>query len=1072
MATSPSPFGPDRAASTRAPRSRPFGKLIAVISALAITVAAGGIAVASVAAADAETPTVTSDCSTLHVNLANYTAPTASTDKNTVSVTVAGALVETTDFATSFTKDYAFADATKATSWSVAVTAWDDPNGTSGGTKTITGTSTPCPAPTVTATAYQPTATVDTGSVKADFGNLVVGRTYLLSFSSASKVLHTQTLKATATTDTETVTQLDAGQAYTVKIVDSVASSLSASAVATINGTTTTSVGMVLALWKKPAGAVYPQQLLGYMKTSFASANSADLTKLKAKYAADLNCALFQADVYADDSKTALLLSRGVLTEQNVKRLDESWPAGTDPTTDPNLVLAPTTAPYCLGPVTVAIDPVVCTAIGGTTGFNVTLTGLVVGREYRLGFTGGVASDTFTATSTAQTVSISAAVGSQVTGTTITDVQTGLVLGTSTTSLTVSGCPQAVQLSITGTQCTTVGGSVGTVAVNMSGLVVGRSYTLTATGASAPVSFTASATSYTATLSGTAGTAITDLKLTDTTANTVVGTSSESFTPLACPTKVGLTFTPTQCTTVGGTSKLTVTLTGLVAGRSYSVEVTTDPVPAQTVTSANPVVTFLIPPGELVTAITVTDTTVAGAAPVVASSTTPISYTTCPELASLAVNVAQCTAPGGFAGLQVTASQLTAGHSYTLETTVASNGTVAPVTFTADSTADPVTKTVNISPNDTVTALQLYDVTAGARALVASDTSQHTLTACPVSVTVSVVPCTAAGQNSTLNVVLSQLVVGHSYTVKITELGTSSGSTASTVLSQTVNNVTSTTATVPFTLTSVSVQPVVVYDVTTGTQVQVAQDATQHTIAGCVAGFTVVPTQCTAPGGSAGLSVSLSELAPGSRYQLAVEGVTVAPVVFTATSDVETVTLAIPPGSTLTGLKLSDLTSTTVTNPVASYTANITFQACPNNPSVTATTAACVSGTGSSNITVTSTNLVAGKTWRVEVDYKNANGDWITAGLKSDLSSDDAASVSFTGVPGTEFRASVVSTDGLLSAVYEWSAAACVIPAAVASLAFTGADVFGPGLIGLLILQGGIALIGVALIRRRRNGDA
>lgn len=1042
-----------------------------MISALAITVAAGGIAVASVAAADAETPTVTADCSTLHVNLANYTAPATSAEQNTVSVTVAGALVETTGFSTGFTKDYAFADATKATAWSVAVTAWDDPNGTSGGTKTITGTSTPCTAPTVTATAFQPNATVDTGSVKADFGGLVVGRTYTLTFSSASGVLHTETVTAKDATLTRTVTQLPAGQAYTVKIVDSVASSLSASSAATINANTQPSVGMVLALWKSDSTtATWPQHLVGYMTTTSSSPNSADLAALKAKYASSIECSQFQADVYADDSATAALLAGGVLYGAN-KPLHESWPGGV---WNASYTLQWTDG-YCPAPIQVAIDPVVCTTVGGSTGFTVALTGLVVGREYRLDFTGGVASDTFTATSATQTVSISAAAGSKVTGTTITDVLTGSALGSSSTSVTVGGCPQTVQLSLSGTQCTTVGGAVGAATVSMTGLVVGRSYTLTASGATAAVSFTATATTYTATLNGTAGTAITNLKLTDTTAGGVtVGTSSASFTPLACPTMVGLSFTPTQCTVPGSNSgKLTVSLTGLVAGRSYSVAVTTDPVPAQSVTSANPTVTFTIPAPELVTAITVTDTTVAGSAPVVASSNTPIPYVSCPQLASLAVNVAQCTAPGGFAGLHVTVSQLVAGHSYSLETTVASHGSVAPVDFTADSAADPVTETVNITPTDTVTSIVLYDVTTGTAVQVASNSTQLALTACPVSMTVSVVPCTAVGHNSTVNVVLSQLVTGHSYKVQLTELGSTSGSSASTVLSQTVSNVISTTATVPFQLTSVDVQPVVVFDVTSGTPVQVAQDATLHTVAGCVAGFSVVPTQCTAPGGSAGLSVELSDLAPGSQYQLIVAGLTTAPITFTASSAVETVSVPVAPGSTVTGLTLNDLTSPSA-NPVATYAADLTFQACPNNPSVTATTAACVTGTGSSTITVTSTNLVAGETWRVEVDYKNASGSWTTAGLQTGLSSADAASVTFTKVPGTVYRASVVSTDGLLAAAYQWTEAACatVTTPAIASLAFTGADVFGPGIIGLLILQGGIVLIGVALIRRRRNGDA
>lgn len=77
--------------------------------------------------------------------VADDTAP------NTIVATVDGTQVVSDEFGTSYNKVVPFADKTVAHQWSVTITAWNDPTGSKGWTKTLTGTTKPC-APVVTIT--------------------------------------------------------------------------------------------------------------------------------------------------------------------------------------------------------------------------------------------------------------------------------------------------------------------------------------------------------------------------------------------------------------------------------------------------------------------------------------------------------------------------------------------------------------------------------------------------------------------------------------------------------------------------------------------------------------------------------------------------------------------------------------------------------------------------------------------------------------------------------------------------------------------------------------------------------
>ena len=76
-----------------------------------------------------------------------YVAPDET--PNSVSVTVDGDVVLSEEFGSNYSTSIPFANKYVAHDWSVTITAWNDPTGSKGWTKTISGTTTPCDVPIV-----------------------------------------------------------------------------------------------------------------------------------------------------------------------------------------------------------------------------------------------------------------------------------------------------------------------------------------------------------------------------------------------------------------------------------------------------------------------------------------------------------------------------------------------------------------------------------------------------------------------------------------------------------------------------------------------------------------------------------------------------------------------------------------------------------------------------------------------------------------------------------------------------------------------------------------------------------
>lgn len=235
------------------------------------------------------------------------------------------------------------------------------------------------------------------------------------------------------------------------------------------------------------------------------------------------------------------------------------------------------------------------------------------------------------------------------------------------------GCPQDPNFEVTITQCTAVGGN-GAFDVTVSGLVSGRSYVLAlindAGGTPVEVPFTATgatfSNSFSTSPSGTYRVTITD---------SADGTSqsSNSATYLPCPDMPVPLLDPTQCTSVDGASDASMisSVDKLIPGRSYLITITSGATTAYSeslapaASSSWTKTLYNLAAGEYV--LTVTDTTDPVSAGFTAHTMTTIRE--CPSQQEVALEVQQCSVPGGSGSLTSTVTNFTVGRDYTVSLT-------------------------------------------------------------------------------------------------------------------------------------------------------------------------------------------------------------------------------------------------------------------------------------------------------------------------------------------------------------------------------------------------------------------
>ena len=266
-----------------------------------------------------------------------------------------------------------------------------------------------------------------------------------------------------------------------------------------------------------------------------------------------------------------------------------SW-SGLDPGYDYTAVLTETIsglsdtdtvhAVGCPSPPGFEVAATQCTTVGGNGSFGVTLSGLVPGRDYVLSLVntaGGTPVDhAFTAT--AATYSDSFATSPS--GTyfvRLTDVLDNSSKDSNT--VTYLPCPDTPTLQIDPTACTTTDGtSNATLAMNATGLIPGRSYSVTVvSGATTVYSENlspAGQSTWSKTLTALAPGTYT-LTVTDTTEPATAGFTVSTSTHIKdCPVQQVVELHAEQCTVPGGSGTLTATVTNFTIGRSYTVALT------------------------------------------------------------------------------------------------------------------------------------------------------------------------------------------------------------------------------------------------------------------------------------------------------------------------------------------------------------------------------------------------------------------------------------------------------------------------------------------------------------------
>ena len=232
----------------------------------------------------------------------------------------------------------------------------------------------------------------------------------------------------------------------------------------------------------------------------------------------------------------------------------------------------------------ISLDPTECVSVDGTATYTATATELIAGREYRMEIvdsitTSAVATRTFIATGTHEILSSAVSpLGTYYA--TVTDTVVG-GLSIKSTETTFLPCPQSpTKPSLVVSDCNALlaegsEGSSGAIALTVTGLVPGRSYTIAVAGPTAVPTVSnlvATSSTYAMNLTGLAPGTYT-ATVTDVLVPTF--TSSQQALLTACPTASSVvSLTASGCAVAGGAGSITATVSGYAVGRSYTVTLT------------------------------------------------------------------------------------------------------------------------------------------------------------------------------------------------------------------------------------------------------------------------------------------------------------------------------------------------------------------------------------------------------------------------------------------------------------------------------------------------------------------
>jgi hypothetical protein len=407
-----------------------------------------------------------------------------------------------------------------------------------------------------------------------------------------------------------------------------------------------------------------------------------------------------------------------------------------------------------------------CLAPGqGTVPATVTVQGLVPGRTYIAqasvngnAINGAVA--TFATGSSKVTVPVPVATK----GITIVVSTEGVAVAT--VSLDTIACPiipGAPKLTL---GACTVDAPTRGLTVASDGLLDGRVYQVVVDGAVVDT-FTASG-AYTKTFPTAAGQHT--VTIVDLAAGNAATSPSASILQEACATTPKLAITAAQCLAPHEQGSLSGTVTGVVANRGYTVTLTSggkavDGVAAQHITPTSntfPVSFTGLKPGATYK-VTVVDDKEASAK---ASATETLAD--CPDVPKVALETAQCLAPGEKGGLTPTITGAIVGHTYVITLTSGGKAVTGadPVRVTATTATVAVPTFENLKPG-TSYAVTLTDAADDATVV----TSESTLADCPKNPGLSAVAvdCKADPKTSSLEVDVTGVEPDRDWTVRVSQ---------------------------------------------------------------------------------------------------------------------------------------------------------------------------------------------------------------------------------------------------------------------------------------------------------------
>jgi hypothetical protein len=553
-------FAFDAETGSRRPRWATF-----VAGLIVMLLVSAGI-VAGVSAANAHTPKVNADCYQVNIDLKSYNGT------NHIYVVINGEVKADKNFGNGLTESYKFADPTKVNTWTVIVTAHDDPNfdplkGWS--VKRENKTTTPCAAPDLTLAATVCNTVGGTTTVTATVSQLVEGQTYTGKlFKNDVELLDT----FVATTAGKSWTGLAAGAKYTLTVTSDQQPGLKKTVETFVVGC--------------------PQNSQLQVTANQCTATDTSNASVSVTASSLVPGRSYVARVHKDGAaygglEFAFVAGAGETSKNfSINGIPENLSGLTVVLTDVAAATLVTSTGFSTNPCPdIPAKPQVtvqqCTAVDGDLELTVTPTGLVPTRTY-LVLINDVQVDEFTpATSNEapRTYPLPSA------GTYTVKIVDKLVttVFAAADPIDVHDCPTQPLVSLTPTQCDVPGGT-GSLTASFSDLGVGREYLVTITegagssvpGYTTPLTVTSASApqvysgldvgkSYTVTIADKALPGIKD---------------AASETLVACPQTPGIVL-DLRCLLIEGESLIEATINDLDPGAEYQVDViATTPPPA------------------------------------------------------------------------------------------------------------------------------------------------------------------------------------------------------------------------------------------------------------------------------------------------------------------------------------------------------------------------------------------------------------------------------------------------------------------------------------------------------------